>query len=367
MVRAPRLVRGLRTKLTIYSRCGAEFCMICGSKWKSCDCPWFNDEAIAADRRRHMNEGPPPQWGGIEDIFHREGPPMPPELRGMAGFGPMPHPLAHMPHGYGLDSPRDFRRTHENEDADLARRMSVYGNLDDDYSSGTYHAPGGSMADGSSSTVHHQSPYHYHRGSQSMVSPSVPPNWDRNSVTDYVSEVSRARGVREDSMERRLADRLAERPMLHSAAMHPISGSSIGQLAQPMYSYAGVTPSSRVDPVTGMPVLMHGYSLTTPPVAIDMRYSGIQSATPLHSSMPSYDECYEQQRIEVNTPRRRRRAQERERGRRLSSSAVATSNTEVKSSSLAGLTGPGRGMDRVAEWSYHVAPGVPASTVGDER
>lgn len=23
-------------------RCLAEFCMCCGAKWKSCDCPWFN-------------------------------------------------------------------------------------------------------------------------------------------------------------------------------------------------------------------------------------------------------------------------------------------------------------------------------------
>jgi hypothetical protein len=29
-------------------RCTAEFCMVCGMKWKSCDCPWFNYEAIDA-------------------------------------------------------------------------------------------------------------------------------------------------------------------------------------------------------------------------------------------------------------------------------------------------------------------------------
>lgn len=27
-------------------RCMAEFCMVCGLKWKSCDCPWFNYEAV---------------------------------------------------------------------------------------------------------------------------------------------------------------------------------------------------------------------------------------------------------------------------------------------------------------------------------
>jgi hypothetical protein len=29
-------------------RCTAEFCMVCGMKWKSCDCPWFNYENVDA-------------------------------------------------------------------------------------------------------------------------------------------------------------------------------------------------------------------------------------------------------------------------------------------------------------------------------
>src|SRR2546423_9357527 len=49
-------------------RCTAEFCMICGLKWKSCDCPWFNYETIDAhlgnpvryqeelDRRREQEQ-----------------------------------------------------------------------------------------------------------------------------------------------------------------------------------------------------------------------------------------------------------------------------------------------------------------------
>ncbi|KAK2738001.1 hypothetical protein FQN55_000807 [Onygenales sp. PD_40] len=36
-------------------RCTAEFCMICGSKWKTCTCPWFNYAAVEADRLAHMN------------------------------------------------------------------------------------------------------------------------------------------------------------------------------------------------------------------------------------------------------------------------------------------------------------------------
>ena len=36
-------------------RCTAEFCIICGAKWKTCDCPWFNYAAVEADRLDHMN------------------------------------------------------------------------------------------------------------------------------------------------------------------------------------------------------------------------------------------------------------------------------------------------------------------------
>jgi hypothetical protein len=32
-------------------RCKAEFCMICGAKWKSCDCPWFNYTTVLDSNR----------------------------------------------------------------------------------------------------------------------------------------------------------------------------------------------------------------------------------------------------------------------------------------------------------------------------
>lgn len=42
-------------------RCRAEFCMICGLKWKSCDCPWFNYQVVENDRLLHLNQAVPPQ------------------------------------------------------------------------------------------------------------------------------------------------------------------------------------------------------------------------------------------------------------------------------------------------------------------
>ncbi|KAL9023596.1 MAG: hypothetical protein Q9196_007103 [Gyalolechia fulgens] len=40
-------------------RCNAEFCMICGIKWKGCDCPWFNYQAVERDRLVHTQDLPP--------------------------------------------------------------------------------------------------------------------------------------------------------------------------------------------------------------------------------------------------------------------------------------------------------------------
>lgn len=36
-------------------RCTAEFCMLCGKKWKTCDCPWFNYENMDGDVLNQMN------------------------------------------------------------------------------------------------------------------------------------------------------------------------------------------------------------------------------------------------------------------------------------------------------------------------
>jgi IBR domain, a half RING-finger domain len=84
-------------------RCTAEFCMICGNKWKTCDCPWFNYEAVEADRVEHLN-------------------------------------MAHGRRAHNEDDRRapiryqeemDRRRHQERRDAALARRMQVLG-MDDD-------------------------------------------------------------------------------------------------------------------------------------------------------------------------------------------------------------------------------------------
>jgi hypothetical protein len=102
------------------SHCTAEFCMICGLKWKSCNCPWFNYDAVEADRLNHMRvpEQPEGQDQGPEQRPHR--------LR-----RPQPHP----PNNY--DDEMNQRRRQERADEALARRLQGLAlDDDDDYQGG---------------------------------------------------------------------------------------------------------------------------------------------------------------------------------------------------------------------------------------
>ena len=78
-------------------RCRAEFCMICGAKWKTCDCPWFNYEAVENDRLHHMQV---PQ--------------------------PVPRRMPGNP-ALGYQEELDRRREQERADEALARRIQMMG------------------------------------------------------------------------------------------------------------------------------------------------------------------------------------------------------------------------------------------------
>lgn len=72
-------------------RCTAEFCMLCGLKWRTCECPWFNYETVEADRLAHIRV--PGDIGGGRP------PPPPPPLfprrmpNAFAAFLPPPRPM----------------------------------------------------------------------------------------------------------------------------------------------------------------------------------------------------------------------------------------------------------------------------------
>lgn len=68
-------------------RCNAEFCMVCGQKWKTCDCPWFNlppDLGVEGFLLPGGFQPPPPLPPLPLDIRIGDLPPPPPPL--LEGF-----------------------------------------------------------------------------------------------------------------------------------------------------------------------------------------------------------------------------------------------------------------------------------------
>ncbi|MCJ1243147.1 hypothetical protein MMC30_000344 [Trapelia coarctata] len=95
-------------------RCRAEFCMICGVKWKGCDCPWFNYQTVENDRLLHMNVAQARQEG-----LRADG----------------------MPRAYHEELAR--RREQERRDEDLARRMQGMALADHNYPGGLFELANG--------------------------------------------------------------------------------------------------------------------------------------------------------------------------------------------------------------------------------
>jgi hypothetical protein len=87
--------------------------MICGLKWKSCNCPWFNYEAVEADRLNHMQV---PEEAEQEQRPHR--------LR--------------RPRPDNYNDEINQRRRQERADEELARRLqrATMVEDDDDYQGG---------------------------------------------------------------------------------------------------------------------------------------------------------------------------------------------------------------------------------------
>ena len=90
--------------------------MICGLKWKSCNCPWFNYDAVEADRLNHMQIPQPAP--GQDD----------------GGRRPLRDPLRRpRPNTYVEEI--DERRRQERADEGLARRLQNF-DMHDDYQGG---------------------------------------------------------------------------------------------------------------------------------------------------------------------------------------------------------------------------------------
>lgn len=110
-------------------RCTAEFCMVCGEKWKTCDCPWFNYRDVPDTDRLNGMRVPEPMRMIYRRVFDG-GAPRPPDVPG----GPPGEPIGAVAagrHGQGLQirtytEEMEQRRRQERDDADLARRMQLH-------------------------------------------------------------------------------------------------------------------------------------------------------------------------------------------------------------------------------------------------
>ena len=148
-------------------RCKAEFCMICGVKWKGCDCPWFNYQTVEQDRLNHMNV---------------------PVVRRVVIDGQQvnaDHPRA----ARGYQAELDARREQERRDEQLARRLQtlgldppgieIYQVRDDDHSSNNHGFGVGNAAG------HHMNTHFL--PAQAMTTPSIPYNNARQAQPGYPS------------------------------------------------------------------------------------------------------------------------------------------------------------------------------------
>ncbi|TGJ79677.1 hypothetical protein E0Z10_g9088 [Xylaria hypoxylon] len=306
-------------------RCGAQFCMLCGSKWKACECPSFNYHLNGQDGLDHVRIHVPmvsrERLGGTDGLPRSSRP----------GLGYAPESRRHPGH-------RDDRRRlqHADDDDDDFEEDDDDDYLDDmDDAMGIGNAAGHFMNDV------------YRRRAHSAAGPPVappavplpPPSLTHerpNSGANYVSGVNKARGVRSSSMERRLADRFSEQRQNvnpHHRAfgqpIHPPTAPPMGMGHPPLHQPPMVPSLSR----------RHTMDDDMYDIPFDPRYASQSIPRRAHTYMDDFA---------VHAPMGRRRYRQME---------------PPKPSELAGLTGPGSGMNRVYEWVNHVDPYPDSQTV----
>jgi len=160
----------------------------------------------------------------------------------------------------------------------------------------------------------------------------------QNPGADYVSGVNRARGVRASSLERRLADRFSTDH--RTSPGHRPTAPPPPPMAQGMPMMSGMS---------GMPLAPAPPPAVPPGVSLSRRHTMEDSLYNNPRSTRSPDRI-------VVSGRKPRRSYDAE---PPSSDRRRRKDEPVRMSTLAGLGGPGRGMNRVYEWAAHVEPGEP--------
>ena len=103
----------LLTDTPCSSRCGVEFCLVCGGKWKTCQCPWFKDDPLETD----------PVNSRGNPFASRPSSPRDRDLR--SDFAP-PHAANARLRPSSYEEDAHLRRLHEQRDDHLTRRMHSF-------------------------------------------------------------------------------------------------------------------------------------------------------------------------------------------------------------------------------------------------
>jgi hypothetical protein len=193
--------------------------MICGLKWKSCNCPWFNYDAVEADRLQHMRVPEP--------VRDEQAPPQ-----------RLQRPRRPRPNTYYEEI--NERRRQERLDEELARRLQTVSIGDDDYQGGIGDVHGiGNGAD-------HFMNQDYIRAAHNILAGT----FDQATATaNYVMGVAQARGAPPPPPPgpRRMADRYPAPPRPVRAPSPPLL--RMHSIQERAYNSAVSTrPSERIVP-----------------------------------------------------------------------------------------------------------------------
>lgn len=321
-------------------RCGAEFCMVCGLKWRTCECPWFNYENAEHDDLEYMEM---PMTSSSE----RDGS----TTRGSRQRGSR-HRVSQT-----HEAEMSLRRRHERHDEEVPRRSQYDDNGNDDHDhdydeeDDYIHNNKYPEIVGLGNSAGHFMNDDYRRAPRVIPPAPSPPMQaiDRAHNGDYVTSVKKARGApRGSSIERRLADRLAG----HNSS--PTHRSYTMPMSMPM-QHPGPPPPhpshgmgmNGMGPMGGIPIMSN---IHYPPMGMPM----MRRANTMDEEMSRTRVMLEpgpaeyEDEVFPSPPSRRRHRESKE--------PKETQRLSHRSSVLAGLTGPGSGMNRVDEWRCYVNP-----------
>ncbi|KAK4454349.1 hypothetical protein QBC34DRAFT_471239 [Podospora aff. communis PSN243] len=380
-------------------RCGGEFCMACGSKWKSCDCPWFSD-GLDNEPDDYMDVAMDPRPNpfaiprGFDAPRRFEAPSSPRDFRSDTGPPPLTGSVRPRPSSYEEEMMlhRLQKRRDAQKPAPRQRAFTEYDAPDRDDGRGRerIHRANDPRAIDPPRYTPSQSRRpgdEYRRRPATVIVPPPSPSPDRRR--SHTPARSRAQTPdrrrahspdqrRDTSMERRLAGRFnsdtrQNSPVMMGGALAPVG--PVGHLA-PMMMMAPPPPPPSYAPTQHtmgppMPMAPVPPPAATPIMRRHMMEEEVYASPAPHRGAPRSSErhiasgsgltrFYEQQEAAANAFNMGGGSPHAPHVRRRPPQATRVHGHELpRPSILAGLGGPGRGLNRVSEWRNYVEPGIP--------